>query len=66
MSNPQAPGKQGRKDSKNKTPQHQQASGAPGQGEHRHQSPQHQPSQRSGEHGQRHPGQSHSSQHEDE
>jgi hypothetical protein len=57
MSNPQAPGKQGRKDSKNKAPQphHQQAAGAPGQGEH------HQASPRSGEHGQRHPAPSHPS-----
>jgi hypothetical protein len=58
MSNPQAPGKQGRKDSRNKAPQqhHQQAAGAQGQDEH------HQSSQRSGENAQRHhPAPSHSS-----
>jgi hypothetical protein len=35
MSNPQGPGKQGRKDAKTKAPQpHQAAAGAPGRSEH--------------------------------
>jgi hypothetical protein len=34
MSNPQGPGKQGRKDAKSKAPQQQQAAGAPGRSAH--------------------------------
>jgi hypothetical protein len=34
MSNPQGPGKQGRKDAKSKAPQSQHAAGAPGRSEH--------------------------------